>query len=136
MNRNMELQLTNERLNKKCGELEKNEEDLREATTKISDMLITAQANEELIHKQYEDLDERKTELEKLRIECTVVVTEKNALKKELDRVDGLYIRLQKEFREQRVQFDLIVDEVGQVSKQNSSYRGLILSNEEKMSTI
>jgi uncharacterized protein (DUF3084 family) len=99
-------------------------------------MLISAQANDDLIKAQYEEIDERKTELEKLRIECTVVVTEKNALKKELDRVDGLYIRLQKEFREQRVQFDLIVDEVGQVSKQNSSYRGLILSNEEKMSTI
>lgn len=64
------------------------------------------------------------------------MVTEKNALKKELDRIDGLYIKLQKEFKEQRVQFELLVDEISKVSKQNSEYRGLILSNEEKMSNI
>ena len=81
-------------------------------------------------------MEDRQSEIEKLRLECTVVVTEKVALKKELDRIDGLYIKLQKEFKEQRVQFELLVDEISKVSKQNNEYRGLILSNEEKMSTI
>jgi len=38
--------------------------------------------------------------MEKLNVEVTVVVTEKLALKKELDRVDGLYRRLINEFKE------------------------------------
>jgi hypothetical protein len=38
--------------------------------------------------------------MEKLNLEVTVVVTEKLTLKKELDRVDGLYNSLKKEHKE------------------------------------
>jgi hypothetical protein len=55
--------------------------------------------------------------MEKLKLEVTIVVTEKVALKKDLDRVDGLYHKMQKDFREQRVQFELLVDEISKVNK-------------------
>ena len=98
--------------------------------------MIKAQANEETIEQQYANIEDKKGQIEKLNLECTVVVTEKAQTKKELDRIDGLYIKLQKEFKEQRVQFDMLVDEISKVSRQNSDYRGLILSNEQKMSNI
>ena len=53
-------------------------------------------------------------------------MTEKITLKRDLDRVDSLYIKLQKEFREQRVQFELLVDEITKVNKANGEYRRLI----------
>ena len=71
--------------------------------------------------------------MEKLNLEVTVVVTEKITLKKELDRVDTLYHQLKKEFKEQRVNYNLLVDEVSKVNKQNSEYRSLILDNESKL---
>lgn len=74
--------------------------------------------------------------MEKLNLEVTVVITEKMTLKKELDRVDALYNKLRKDFKEQRVQFNLLVDEVSTANKQNSEYRGLILENEEKLGEI
>lgn len=55
--------------------------------------------------------------MEKLRLECTVVLTEKNAFKKELDRVEELYNKLQKDFREQRVQYELMIDEISKVNR-------------------
>ena len=55
--------------------------------------------------------------MEKLNLEVTVVITEKMTLKKELDRVDSLYNKLRKDFKEQRVQFDLLVDEVSKANK-------------------
>lgn len=70
--------------------------------------------------------------MEKLNLEVTVVVTEKITMKKELDRVNGLYNTLQKDFKEQRVNFDLVTDEVSKANKQNNLYRGLIVENEEK----
>ena len=72
--------------------------------------------------------------MEKLNLEVTVVVTEKLTLKKELDRVDGLYNSLKKEHKEQRVNYNLVVDEVSKANKQNNLYRGLIIDNEAKFS--
>ena len=72
--------------------------------------------------------------MEKLNLEVTVVVTEKLAIKKELDRVDGLYNSLRKDFKEQRINYDLLIDEVSKANKQNNRYRGLIVENEEKFS--
>lgn len=80
-------------------------------------MLIESQANKEQIQAQYEELDDKQNEVEKLRLECTVVMTEKVTLKRDLARIDSLYIKLQKEFREQRVQFELLVDEISKVNK-------------------
>ena len=52
-------------------------------------------------------------------------------MKKELERVEGLYNKLKKDFKEQRVNYDIIVDEVSSIQKQNSKYRTLILDNEK-----
>jgi hypothetical protein len=49
--------------------------------------------------------------MEKLNLEVTVVVTEKITLKKELDRVLLLYNTMRKDYKEQRVNYDLMVDE-------------------------
>lgn len=99
-------------------------------------MLIDSQANAELIQNQYDELDDKQNEIEKLKLECTVVMTEKITLKRDLDRVDSLYIKLQKEFREQRVQFELLVDEISKINKANSEYRRLIQTNEEVLSNV
>jgi hypothetical protein len=55
--------------------------------------------------------------MERLNIEVTVVVTEKLALKKELDRVDLMYRKLKKEYKEQRVTYNLLTDEVSKLNK-------------------
>lgn len=74
--------------------------------------------------------------MEKLNLEVQVVVTEKMAMKKELDRVDQMYNKIKKEFKEQRVNYNLIVDENSKLVKQNSEYRGLLLDNESKLSEL
>ena len=71
--------------------------------------------------------------MERLNLEVQVVVTEKMAMKKELDRVDNLYIKIKREFKNQRVHFNLMVDENSKLNSQNSEYRGLILDNESKL---
>ena len=97
---NKELLRTNNHLSQKCGELEKNATELAEATKEINSMMIKSQANEETIQEQYANIEDKKGQIEKLNLECTVVVTEKAQTKKELDRIDGLYIKLQREFKE------------------------------------
>jgi hypothetical protein len=57
-------------------------------------------------------------------------------LKRELDRVDVLFRTLKKEYKEQRVNYNLLVDEVSALNKQNNQYRGLILDNESKLAQI
>jgi SMC interacting uncharacterized protein involved in chromosome segregation len=74
--------------------------------------------------------------MEKLNLEVTVVITEKMTLKRELDRVDVLFRTLKKEYKEQRVNYNLLVDEVSAANKQNNQYRGLILDNESKLAQI
>ena len=54
-------------------------------------MVVEAQANHDEIEKLYAENDDKTDKMEKLNLEVTVVVTEKMALKKELDRVDRLY---------------------------------------------
>ena len=58
--------------------------------------------------------------MEKLNLEVTVVITEKMTLKRELDRVDVLFRTLKKEYKEQRVNYNLLVDEVSAANKQNN----------------
>ena len=74
--------------------------------------------------------------MERLNLEVQVVVTEKMAMKKELDRVDNMYNKIKKEFKEQRVNYNLMVDENSKLVKQNSEYRGLLLDNESKLEEI
>jgi hypothetical protein len=55
------------------------------------------------------------------------MISEKTMLKRELKRVESLYSKLQREFKEQREIFNQLVDENASVRKQNSEYRGLIV---------
>jgi hypothetical protein len=50
--------------------------------------------------------------MESLNLEVTVVITEKSTLKKELHRVQFLLNKLEKDFKEQKVNYNLLVDEV------------------------
>ena len=84
----------------------------------------------------YDQGNDMKEQEEKLNVEITVLVTEKLTLKKELDRLDNDHRKLKKDFKEQRVNTDLLMDEVSKSNKQNSEYRGLILENETKLMTI
>jgi len=54
---------------------------------------------------------------EKLNVEITVLLTEKLTLKKELDRVDNDLRKMKKDFKEQRVNYDLLMDEVSKSNK-------------------
>ena len=62
-------------------------------------MVISSQANAAEIQKLYDDQEMKTDEIEKLKLETTVIITEKAAQKKELDRIDQLYSQLQKDFR-------------------------------------
>ena len=99
-------------------------------------MLIESQANSDEIKLLMEQGQDKADEIEKLKLETTVVITEKFALQKELNRVDQLYNKMQKDFKAQRVQFGLMIDEISALNKQNSQYRDLILKNEENQNEI
>ena len=43
---------------------------------------------------------------------------------------------MKKEYKEQRVNYNLLVDENSKLNKQNGEYRGLILENESKLQQI
>ena len=47
-----------------------------------------------------EKAEEKQEEIEKIKLECTVVIAEKFTLKKELDRVDNLYAKMKKDHNE------------------------------------
>ena len=55
--------------------------------------------------------------MEKLNLEVTVVVTEKLSLKKEYNRIDTLYRQMQKDNKELRVNYNLLVDENSTITK-------------------
>ena len=74
--------------------------------------------------------------MEQLNLEVTVILTEKSALKKELSRVNNAYHKLESDFKEQRVNYDLLVNEVTAANKANSGYRTLIRENEQKLGVI
>ena len=99
-------------------------------------MVIESQANSKEIERLNEENTQKGDNMEKLNLEVQVVVTEKMAMKKELDRVDNMYNKIKKEFKEQRVNYNLMVDENSKLVKQNSEYRGLILDNESKLEEI
>ena len=99
-------------------------------------MVIESQANKNEIKTLKEDIEEKGDHMEKLNLEVTVVVTEKLTYKKELDRVNTQFENLRKDFKEQRVNYNLLIDEVSVINKQNSEYRQLILDNETKLDEI
>lgn len=71
--------------------------------------------------------------MEKLNMEVTVVITEKATIKKAYERLDMEFRNLDREFKEQRQTYNLLVDENSKLNKLNSEYRGLILNNEKKL---
>ena len=75
----------------------------------------------------YDKNTEKQEEVEKLKLECQVVLTEKYAVKKELSRMDHLYSKGKKDLKENNIKFNLIADEVSVINKQNSDYRQTIL---------
>ena len=99
-------------------------------------MVVDSQANAREIEKLLEENETKGDNMEKLNLEVQVVVTEKMAMKKELDRVDILYNKIKREFKEQRVSFNLMVDENSKLVKQCSEYRSLIIDNESKLEEI
>ena len=74
--------------------------------------------------------------MEKLNLEVTVVITEKLTLKKEFDALTIEYRKLQQQTKEQRLRYDLLLDDNFKINKQNAEYRGLILENEKKLHMI
>ena len=50
--------------------------------------------------------------------------------------MDHLYHQLKKEFKEQRVGYNLLVDEVSTTNKKNQEYRSLIITNETQMEEL
>ena len=63
-------------------------------------MVIESQANAKEIEKLHVENEQQGDNMEKLNLEVQVVVTEKMAMKKELDRVDQMYNKIKKEFKE------------------------------------
>jgi len=63
-------------------------------------MVIESQANSEEIERLQVENDSKADKMEKLNLEVTVVITERMALKKELDRVDAAYNKLKIEYKE------------------------------------
>jgi len=64
------------------------------------------------------------------------LVTEKLTLKKELDRLDNDHRKLKNDYKQQRVNYDLLMDEVSKTNKMNAEYRTLILDNETKLANV
>ena len=99
-------------------------------------MAIEAQANMKEIGELHQNNASLTEKMDKLNMEVTVIITEKLSLKKEYNRVEGLYTTLQRDNKELRMNYNLLVDENSATNIQNSKYRGLILDNEQKFSII
>ena len=123
-------------MRKQLQGMEKDQQELYEKRDQITSMVIESQANKNEIKTLKEDIEEKGDHMEKLNLEVTVVVTEKLTYKKELDRVNTQFENLRKDFKEQRVNYNLLIDEVSVINKQNSEYRQLILDNETKLDEI
>ena len=58
------------------------------------------------MQEQYEEAEATKEEMEKVRLEVTVMMTEKGQLRKELDRIERLYAQIKRDSREQRDKYE------------------------------
>lgn len=110
-NWNEKLQAENEELSKKCESLDKSQAELHKKRQEIQAMVVNSQANAKEIESLLKQNETQGDNMEKLNLEVQVVVTEKMAMKKELDRVDRQYAKVKKDFKEQRQTFGLMVDE-------------------------
>lgn len=133
---NEKLQEENEKLTVERDSLRAAQTELDRKREELTKMAIESQANKAEIDKLYNENEAIVDKMEKLNLEVTVVVTEKLSLKKEYDRVEQAFRNLTKDQKELRVNYNLLVDENSNLTKQNSEYRGLILDNEGKLTAI
>ena len=80
-------------------------------------MAIESQANKEEIENLFNENETLQERMEKLNLEVTVVVTEKLSLKKEYLRMEQQYRGLQKDNKEIRVTYNLLMDESSKINK-------------------
>lgn len=138
-----QVQGDNDDLRRKCAALTEERNLLRDyknqyekAMTDMNTMLIASQANAEEINRLYAEAEVKTDETEKLKLEVTVVATEKLAQKKELDRVHALYDKLLRDHSQHRIKYDLLVDDLTKANKSNSDYRSLIMDNQAKLNAV
>jgi septation ring formation regulator EzrA len=91
---------------------------------------------QDTIQDQYDTMEANKDEMEKIRLEVTVISAEKTMQKKELNRVNTLYTKLQRDNKENREAYNLMVDEVSKINITNSGYRALIVESDGKMAAF
>ena len=109
---------------------------LAQKREEMAKMIIESQANSKEIEQLYEEQKSSAEQYEKLNVEITVLVTEKLTLKKERDKLENDLRKLRNEYKQQRVNYDLLMDEVSKTNKQNAEYRTLILDNEKKLGEV
>lgn len=102
----------------------------------MAKMIIESQAASKEILALYDEQDSQKEAFSKLEVEITVIVTEKLTLKKEYDRLENEHRKIKKDFKEQRVNMDLLMDEVAKANKMNREYRGHILESDIKQDKL
>ena len=74
--------------------------------------------------------------MEKLRLEVTVMLTEKGQLSREYRRVTTLYAKVKQESKEQAEKLNMMIDEVHDLNKKNGEYRGLIAENDHTINMM
>lgn len=115
--RNQDLEQQNLDLIEERDSLRKYKADLDKAQKEITNMIISSQANAEEINKLYAESEQKESEIEKMKLESTIIITEKSTIKKELDRINMLYNQIQKDFKEHRITFELMSDEITKVNR-------------------
>eukprot|EP00347_Sterkiella_histriomuscorum_P023898 403333005 len=96
--------------------------------------LISAQENSGLLIETLElAIQQKNDKVTKMDFDLTVVLTEKQAMKKEMDRQDNEIRQYLKDMKELTLKYDLLTDDNSKNLRQNSDYRDLIIGNENKM---
>lgn len=95
----------------------KNKKELEAASLKLFDAMKEQDVLNGTISEQYEEISSYKDEMEKLRLEVTVIMAEKTMQKKELNRVNGLYTKLGRNNKELIDNLNMNIDEVSKLNK-------------------
>ena len=112
------------------------QKDHETATQKILTMARENEESKATIGDQYRIIEDNKDEMEKIRLEVTVIMTEKTSIKKECARVTGLYYKQQRDFKDQRELYNQLVEELAKLKKQNRGYRELIVDSDQKSNLL
>ena len=114
----------------------KQKQELDHAMSKLNRMMNDHDLLQDTIQDQYDTMEANKDEMEKIRLEVTVISAEKTMQKKELNRVNTLYTKLQRDNKENREAYNVMVDEVSKINITNSGYRALIVESDGKMAAF